>query len=75
MVNLEGQNTGDPLENRETKIRRHTSSFGQAIISPASLAASAPAVWREPSMCCILNEPHFTSSSGIRHRRVCWKLK
>lgn len=33
MVNLEGQNTGDPVGNWETKIRRHLWSFGYLIIS------------------------------------------
>lgn len=39
MVNLEGQNTGDPVGNCETKIRRHLWSFGYLIISSASLTA------------------------------------
>lgn len=44
MVNLEGQNAGDPVEDWEMKIRRHTWNFGHPIISPAILAAPAPAV-------------------------------
>jgi len=43
MLNLEGQNTGDPGENGEMKMRRYTQSFGHPIRSPDSFTGSAPA--------------------------------